>query len=125
MDPNKDFVPENLHVENAGRTWQYTQISQSVPTETRKESKLEPGKSAGLLDWRGMVRGWLEEGQKRVERVGKRYGILGYEKVDKKAQSANEGTANPFGIAHWSQEQRVLLNPRNVEGTALQWKLTI
>jgi len=33
--------------------------------------------------WKGVVRGWYEEGEKRVERVGKKYGILGYDKLDR------------------------------------------
>lgn len=40
----------------------------------------EGGKGAG---WRGWVGEWYEEGEKRVEKVGKRYGILGYIKVEK------------------------------------------
>ena len=50
------------------------------------------------MDWRGIVRGWLEEGQKRVERVGKRYGILGYEKVDRKAVVQTEVPAVDTGL---------------------------
>jgi hypothetical protein len=38
----------------------------------------ESGDSA--WDWRGVLGGWVNEGQKRVERVGRRYGILGYRK---------------------------------------------
>lgn len=33
--------------------------------------------------WKGVVRGWYEEGEKRVEKIGKKYGILGYDKVDR------------------------------------------
>ena len=33
--------------------------------------------------WRKVVRNWYHEGTTRVEKVGKRYGILGYEKVEK------------------------------------------
>ena len=35
----------------------------------------------GGVAWKQWVGGWYEEGQKRVERVGARYGVLGYEKV--------------------------------------------
>jgi len=37
----------------------------------------------GWRDWRGLVGRWYEEGQKRVERVGRRYLILGYDKASK------------------------------------------
>ncbi|WVQ83943.1 hypothetical protein IAT38_006087 [Cryptococcus sp. DSM 104549] len=35
----------------------------------------------GGLDFKGVVKGWYDEGYKRVDRVGKKYGILGYKKV--------------------------------------------
>lgn len=42
----------------------------------------------------GTVEGWLEEGERRVERVGRRYGILGFPKVVKgDASSQTEGTS--------------------------------
>ena len=46
----------------------------------------EPGEGLGNEGggggggFRGMVKGWYEEAEKRVEKVGKKYGILGYEK---------------------------------------------
>lgn len=43
----------------------------------------------------GTVEGWLEEGERRVERVGRRYGILGFPKVFKgNASSQTEGTSS-------------------------------
>lgn len=40
----------------------------------------ESRESDSAWDWRGVVGGWVNEGHKRVERVGRRYGILGYRK---------------------------------------------
>jgi hypothetical protein len=37
----------------------------------------------GMGGWKGLVGKWYVEGERRVERVGKRYGILGYEKTVK------------------------------------------
>lgn len=34
----------------------------------------------GSWDWRAIAHGWIIEGEKKVEGVGRRYGILGYEK---------------------------------------------
>lgn len=34
-------------------------------------------------DWRSLVGRWYEEGQKRVERAGRLYGILGYDQMSK------------------------------------------
>ena len=42
----------------------------------------------GRWDWRALVAGWYEEGQKRVERVGRRYGILGYDRASQTDESA-------------------------------------
>lgn len=30
--------------------------------------------------WKGVVAGWYDEGGRRVEKVGRKYGVLGYEK---------------------------------------------
>ena len=49
--------------------------------------KTDSDSGANGWDWRETVGKWMEEGSKRVEKVGKRYGILGYEKVDKSAAS--------------------------------------
>ncbi|KAL7423315.1 hypothetical protein Q5752_002616 [Cryptotrichosporon argae] len=42
--------------------------------------------------WQGWVKGWYDEGERRVEKVGRRYGLLGYEKGsalnDEKASKA-------------------------------------
>lgn len=43
-------------------------------------------------DWRESVQGWYEEGEKRVERVGRRYGFWGFEKGSKRAD-ANDKSA--------------------------------
>lgn len=49
--------------------------------------------------WKGVVRGWYEEGEKRVERVGKKYGILGYDKLDKSISAAPTGIDRAIGEA--------------------------
>lgn len=38
-----------------------------------------PAHAAG---WKGVLRGWYDEAELKVERVGRRYGILGYERPD-------------------------------------------
>ncbi|KAI9635630.1 uncharacterized protein MKK02DRAFT_44328 [Dioszegia hungarica] len=52
--------------------------------------------------WKGWVKDWMAEAEEKAERVGKRYGILGYEKVVKPkkgevAGSAAAGTAGASG----------------------------
>ncbi|WVF70212.1 hypothetical protein IAT40_005001 [Kwoniella sp. CBS 6097] len=44
--------------------------------------------------WKAMVREWYEEGEKRVERVGKKYGILGYKKKDPQGQVEKDNVGN-------------------------------
>jgi hypothetical protein len=51
----------------------------------------------GRWDWRKVVGGWVEEGQKRVERVGRRYGILGYEKGEKGDAGGGEADVAEVG----------------------------
>ncbi|KAK8846622.1 hypothetical protein IAR55_005708 [Kwoniella newhampshirensis] len=48
-------------------------------------------------EWRRMVAGWYEEGEKRIEKVGKRYGILGYDKVDREGSSRRKGNGGDSG----------------------------
>jgi hypothetical protein len=43
--------------------------------------------------WKGVVKGWYAEGEKRVERVGKKYGILGYDKIDKSTSGDSGSTS--------------------------------
>ena len=43
----------------------------------------EGGEGRGGEGWKGVVRGWYDEGEKRIARVGRRYGILGYSKDDR------------------------------------------
>jgi len=57
----------------------------------------EEGKGAAQLDKKidsvrekGWVEGWLEEGEKKVEWVGGRYGILGFVKKEKGVQGRAE-----------------------------------
>lgn len=40
-----------------------------------------------MWDWRGKIGEWFLEGEKRVEKVGRKYGILGYDKVGRAAGS--------------------------------------
>jgi hypothetical protein len=52
--------------------------------------------------WKGWVKDWMAEAEEKAERVGKRYGILGYEKVVKPkkgevAANAAAGTAGASG----------------------------
>ena len=58
-------------------------------------SEGEENSKAGW-DWREEVGNWYEEGQKRVEKVGKRYGIFGYEKKTKTA-TEDEGVGDHEG----------------------------
>lgn len=50
-----------------------------------------PDSTAGF-DWRKTVSSWVEEGEKRIERVGKRYGILGYPKALPKGTAEAESS---------------------------------
>ncbi|WVQ97679.1 hypothetical protein IAU59_004793 [Kwoniella sp. CBS 9459] len=47
---------------------------------------VEPVVEDAPSKWKAVVREWYEEGEKRVERVGRKYGILGYEKRDSSRQ---------------------------------------
>lgn len=52
---------------------------------------------------------WYEEGEKRVERVGKRYGILGYDKTSKPTGETigEEDSAFDLDISGSTAAQRV------------------
>jgi hypothetical protein len=42
------------------------------------------------FDWRGRVGSWLEEGERRAEKVGRRYGIFGFEKGSQVEQNKSD-----------------------------------
>lgn len=44
----------------------------------------------GIYSWRGKIGSWLEEGERRVEKVGRRYGLLGFEKGSKIGQGEED-----------------------------------
>ncbi|OCF37735.1 hypothetical protein I316_00862 [Kwoniella heveanensis BCC8398] len=48
------------------------------------------GDGDGAAKWKILIREWYEEGEKRVERVGRRYGILGYEQRDPQDMTTND-----------------------------------
>ncbi|ORX33534.1 hypothetical protein BD324DRAFT_654120 [Kockovaella imperatae] len=57
------------------------------------------GKQGGgdpTWDWRKTVEKWMEEGSKRVEKVGKRYGILGYSKTSKETSKEDSKDPTPM-----------------------------
>ena len=43
----------------------------------------------GRWDWRNIVGGWYDEGEKRVGKVGRSYGVLGYEKDQRSADGGD------------------------------------
>lgn len=53
--------------------------------ESSKDSESEAG-------WKHWVRDWYQEGIKRVDRIGKKYGVLGYEKQN----AGEDGAAGPM-----------------------------
>lgn len=58
----------------------------------------------GNLNWRVTVRDWLAEGERRVDKVARRYGLFGYEK-GQKAVLLEEGS----GGVHAEEEAKQLL----------------
>ncbi|KXN87493.1 hypothetical protein AN958_08798 [Leucoagaricus sp. SymC.cos] len=61
-----------------------TVIKDTAPSFNRNStltSTAESGDAQGAVSWgKEKVRGWVEEGDKWAERVGRRYGVFGYEK---------------------------------------------
>ena len=53
--------------------------------------EMSPGAGDATIWIRGKIGKWMEEGSKRVEKVGLRYGILGFEKRVKGAPGAEVG----------------------------------
>lgn len=41
--------------------------------------------------WKGMVRGWYDEAEVKIGKIGSRYGIFGYEKRDKSGSPEQNG----------------------------------
>ena len=66
------------------------QTSQDGDSINSKEGE-DVDSGRGTWNWRSKLGEWFEEGEKRVEKVGKKYGILGYTKVSK----ADNGTIQP------------------------------
>ncbi|EJT50982.1 hypothetical protein A1Q1_07776 [Trichosporon asahii var. asahii CBS 2479] len=53
----------------------------SVPVD--HESTQQPAQAPQAPRWKQVIHGWYEEGARKVERVGRRYGTFGYEKGSK------------------------------------------
>ena len=85
-------------------------------SQTRAASRIgrEEGQGVGAMV-AAKVREWMREGGERVEKVGKRYGILGFDKVVKQPNTVKEdykhvrddGAAEPNGLAGTDTEQAV------------------
>lgn len=61
-------------------------FSGGVPVDHESATRQREGEgveSAGTPGWKNVVHGWYEEGARKVERVGRRYGWLGYERGSK------------------------------------------
>ena len=58
------------------------------------------------MEWLGgKVGKWMEEGSKRVEKVGKRYGILGFEKGSQGEQESEINQESALGVVQEIQER--------------------
>lgn len=60
-------------------------------SSTERPDDGERSTGARWTDWRGTLGRWIEEGDRKFERVGKRYGIFGYDKHDKSASEGGGG----------------------------------
>ncbi|WWD21929.1 hypothetical protein CI109_106417 [Kwoniella shandongensis] len=59
----------------------------------------ERGEAEVVGGWKKVLGGWYKEGEKRVEKVGKKYGILGYDKVERTPITNTNTTTTTGAIA--------------------------
>lgn len=72
-----------------GTAGQESSILNTSSTERSDDGERSTG--ARWTDWRGTLGRWIEEGDRKFERVGKRYGIFGYDKHDKSTSGGGGG----------------------------------
>ncbi|GAA5931792.1 hypothetical protein JCM10213_005857 [Rhodosporidiobolus nylandii] len=70
-------------------------------------AETEPSHGGG---WRGTVRSWLEEAEEKTERVGRRYGLFGWEKetaAERGARREREKAEREQGVVRRERELNV------------------
>lgn len=81
-------------------------------------SGADPKQSGHAKGWKGLLRGWYDEAENKVERVGRRYGILGYEKRNSSASSSS--ATDPLLTGSSDQVHAVATASRTRSSTAAE-----
>lgn len=68
--------------------------------------------------WKGVVRGWYEEAEVKVGKIGSRYGIFGYEKRDRSKDSTSDLILNQGGDGRAEDKGEAVRALVKTDGTA-------